>query len=117
MRRAVAISRTMLRLAAERERLTVISDQHGAPTGAELIADASAHAIRAERRTTAWRHLPPAPPARRAGNGYASFVIEQARELRCAEGGRDRADRHARLPDRGAAAHLGLRHTSTTANA
>ena len=40
-------ARSMLRLAAERERLTVIDDQRGAPTGAELIADASAHALRA----------------------------------------------------------------------
>lgn len=39
-------ARTMLRLGAERERLTVIDDQWGAPTGAELIADVSAHAIR-----------------------------------------------------------------------
>ncbi len=38
-------ARTMLRLAGERERLTVVGDQWGAPTGAELIADLSSHAI------------------------------------------------------------------------
>jgi len=39
-------AKTMLRLAQEREHLTVIDDQWGAPTGAELLADVSAHAIR-----------------------------------------------------------------------
>lgn len=39
-------AKTMLRLAQERERLTVIDDQWGAPTGADLLADVTAHAIR-----------------------------------------------------------------------
>ena len=39
-------AKTMLRLAKARERLTVISDQFGAPTGADLLADVTAHAIR-----------------------------------------------------------------------
>ena len=39
-------AKTMLRLAQDRDRLTVIDDQVGAPTGAELIADVTAHALR-----------------------------------------------------------------------
>ena len=38
-------AKTMLRLAQERARLTVIDDQWGAPTGADLLADVTAHAI------------------------------------------------------------------------
>ena len=39
-------AKTMLRLAQERERLTVIDDQWGAPTGADLLADVTAHSLR-----------------------------------------------------------------------
>ena len=38
-------AKTMLRLGQERDKLTVINDQFGAPTGADLIADITAHAI------------------------------------------------------------------------
>ena len=72
--------KTMLRLAKERERLTVIDDQFGAPTGAELLADVTAHAIREVLRDpgkAGLYHLVAAGET--SWNGYARFVLEQAR--------------------------------------
>jgi dTDP-4-dehydrorhamnose reductase len=77
-------AKTMLRLAAERERLTVINDQHGAPTGADLIADVTAHAIRQVMANSAPTlagiyHL--VASGETTWHGYASHVIAQARNI------------------------------------
>jgi dTDP-4-dehydrorhamnose reductase len=75
-------ARTMLCLAQERERLTVIDDQHGAPTGADLIADATAHAIRAalqQPQLSGLYHL--VAGGETSWHGYANHVIARAREL------------------------------------
>jgi dTDP-4-dehydrorhamnose reductase len=75
-------AKTMLRLAAERERLTVIDDQFGAPTGADLIADVTAHAIRASFQQPALGglyHL--VAGGQTTWHGYASHVIAQARRI------------------------------------
>ena len=76
-------AKTMLRLAQERERLTVIDDQHGAPTGADLIADVTAHAIRTamqQPQVSGLYHL--VAGGETSWHGYASHAIAQARALR-----------------------------------
>ncbi len=72
-------AKTMLRLAQERESLAVIDDQFGAPTGAELLADVSAHAIRQVLRRpqdAGLYHL--AASGETSWNKYAKHVIAQA---------------------------------------
>ena len=71
-------AKTMLRLAQERDRLTVIDDQLGAPTGAELIADVTAHAIRHLRQhpeDAGLYHL--AAKGETSWCGYANYVLAQ----------------------------------------
>ncbi|MEY4863524.1 MAG: hypothetical protein RLZ51_1619 [Pseudomonadota bacterium] len=73
-------ARTMLRLAAEREALQVINDQVGAPTGADLLADVTAHAIRAVRERPELQGLYHCVAAGETSwYDYARFVIEWAR--------------------------------------
>ena len=74
-------AKTMLRLARERDRLTVIDDQFGAPTGAELLADVTALAIRETLRTpekAGLYHL--VASGETNWHRYASFVVAQAIE-------------------------------------
>ena len=73
-------ARTMLKLAAERETLAVINDQFGAPTGADLLADVSAHALRALAQNPALAgtyHC--VAGGETHWHAYAQFVIEWAR--------------------------------------
>lgn len=66
-------AKTMLRLGQERDRLTVINDQFGAPTGADLIADVTAHAIRQVSHRSARRHPLKAPAAGPNGDDMAGI--------------------------------------------
>ena len=78
-------AKTMLRLAAEREQLTVIDDQWGAPTGAELVADVSAHAIaqvRAAPGKAGLYHL--AAAGETTWFSYANHVLAHARQAQAA---------------------------------
>jgi dTDP-4-dehydrorhamnose reductase len=73
-------AKTMLRLAAERDQLSVINDQFGAPTGADLLADVTAHAIRAtlaQPQLAGLYHL--IASGETHWHAYARFVIEWAR--------------------------------------
>jgi len=78
--RGTNFAKTMVRLAQEREHLSVIDDQIGAPTGADLLADVTAHALRATVRRPellGLYHL--AASGNTSWHGYASFVIRTAR--------------------------------------
>ena len=73
-------AKTMLKLAKDRESLSVINDQFGAPTGAELIADCTAHAIRValhKQSVAGIYHLIAAGET--TWHAYASKVIEFAK--------------------------------------
>jgi dTDP-4-dehydrorhamnose reductase len=73
-------AKTMLRLAKERDRLTVIDDQVGAPTGADLLADITAHALRAAQQQPVLAGTYHAVAAGETHwHGYAQHVIEFAR--------------------------------------
>jgi len=74
-------ARTMLKLAMERDQLDVIDDQVGAPTGADLLADLTAHMVRV---ACGREELSGTYHAVAAGEtswfGYANHVIRLARD-------------------------------------
>lgn len=72
-------AKTMIRLARERELMQIIDDQMGAPTGAELLADVTAHAIRqtskdASASLSGVYHL--AASGCTSWYGYAKYVLD-----------------------------------------
>ena len=79
--RGANFAKTMLRLAQEREQLKVIDDQLGAPTGAELLADVTAHALRTvggRSDLAGLYHL--VASGETSWHAYARFVINYARQ-------------------------------------
>jgi dTDP-4-dehydrorhamnose reductase len=75
-------AKTMLRMACEREKLSVIDDQFGAPTSAELLADVTAHAIRAalaKPELAGTYHCVAAGET--SWHGYARYVLQTAQAL------------------------------------
>lgn len=75
-------AKTMLRLASERQTLSVINDQVGAPTSAALLADCTAHALRQTIHTpelAGLYHL--AASGQTTWYKYADLVIEHAKDI------------------------------------
>jgi len=74
-------AKTMLRLARSRESLSVIDDQVGSPTGADLLADITAHAARtAMQRAELSGTYHAVAAGETSWHGYARHVISIARE-------------------------------------
>ncbi|MES2187423.1 MAG: dTDP-4-dehydrorhamnose reductase [Pseudomonadota bacterium] len=78
--------KTMLRLGRQRDTLNVVADQWGAPTGAALIADVSAHALKAvlavqgdPAAAGGLYHL--ASAGETSWHGYARFIMAEAARL------------------------------------
>ncbi|WP_409265977.1 dTDP-4-dehydrorhamnose reductase [Massilia sp. BHUDP2] len=77
-------AKTMLRLAAQRERLSVVNDQFGAPTSAALLADLTAHLLRQYAREEAasfpYGTYHVAAAGETSWYDYARFVLGAAHE-------------------------------------
>ncbi len=85
-RRGANFVKTMLRLARERDQLRVVSDQFGAPTSAELIADITSLCLYrltqdnvfAEQAAGIY-HL--TPTGETSWHGFAKYVVSEAQAL------------------------------------
>lgn len=74
-------AKTMLRLAKDKTELSIIDDQHGAPTGAELLADCTAYAVMSAIRNpdvAGIYHL--AASGKTTWHDYACFVFAEAKK-------------------------------------
>lgn len=75
-------AKTMLRLAQERDALSVVADQFGAPTGADLIADVTSHVVRQVVNQPANAHLAGiyhlAASGETCWHAYAQLVLQDA---------------------------------------
>ena len=76
--------KTMLKLAQERDKLSIVADQVGAPTSARMLADVTAEIVRQLLDQGAYKkygtyHL--VAEGETSWHGYAQFVIEQANVL------------------------------------
>lgn len=76
----------MLKLAKAKEELSIIHDQVGVPTGAALIADVTAQALRyyilqnADKQSKLHGHYHLAPTGETTWYDYANYIFDQARQ-------------------------------------
>ena len=73
--------KTIIHLAQSRDYLSIIDDQIGAPTGAELLADVTTHSIYTalkQPHVSGLYHL--AAKGETSWYGYANFVLDKARQ-------------------------------------
>jgi len=73
-------AKTMLRLAQEREKMAVINDQFGAPTGAALLADITALSLQQPQALSGIYHL--AAAGETTWHAYAEYVLQTAKQFK-----------------------------------
>jgi dTDP-4-dehydrorhamnose reductase len=73
-------AKTMLRLAQERDKMAVINDQFGAPTGAALLADITAMSLQQAPSLSGVYHL--AAAGETTWHAYAQYVLQTAKRFK-----------------------------------